>query len=446
MIEQIIRVTQDLYGVTPVVHMVQGDTGRTLKCVVADYAFTGAETVSLMCLRPDKSVYRYDGTVDTSDNSASFDLNVSGGALTQAGVVAAQVITVLNGAIVASFAINVIVHEVVGGEATEEDITFLMQLQEQLNEWIADAQTDVDGIIADAQELIEEMVESMDEHFIPVAVTWAEYQALPDDKYTNGKIYFITDRGAEVDASTVPYNHTTSGLTATNVQDAIDEVIDESVPKTRTISGLPLSNDITLYASNINSWTKGSLGDVDLNDYHDSAHSGWYWVTDTCSNVPSSWGFILILAIGNVTNQIFYAGEFTWKRQSTDSGANWSDWAQLGRAPYIWNDATSYSVPTGSPTVVKTVILPKGNYVVTATIIYPANATGGWRRCAITGADTTSSLGDSQCPPCTGGASTRVSCSAVVMLNGTEALNLIGEQNSGSALSVNYRFRAIRIS
>lgn len=256
MIEQIIRVTQDLYGVTPVVHMVQGDTGRTLKCVVADYAFTGTETVSLMCLRPDKTVYRYDGTVDTSDNSANFELNVEGGALTQVGVVAAQVITVLNGAIVASFAINVIVHEVVGGEATEEDITFLMQLQEQLNEWIADAQTDVDSIIDEARDLIEEMVESMDEHFIPVAVTWAEYQALPDDKYTNGKIYFITDRGAEVDASTVPYDHTTSGLTATNVQDAIDEIddaVDDAVPKTREINGYDLSEDRTLFLQDFGS-------------------------------------------------------------------------------------------------------------------------------------------------------------------------------------------------
>ena len=80
-------------------------------------------------------------------------------------------------------------------------------------------------------------------------VTQAEYDALPDSKLTDGILYAIsdgevnivndvevngtsvvTDGVAEVtvpeDASDLSYDNTDSGLTATNVQDAIDEVVE----------------------------------------------------------------------------------------------------------------------------------------------------------------------------------------------------------------------------
>lgn len=55
-------------------------------------------------------------------------------------------------------------------------------------------------------------------------VTQAEYDALPDSKYTDGVMYCIKD--SEFSAENVPYDNTDSGLEADNVQDAIDEEVD----------------------------------------------------------------------------------------------------------------------------------------------------------------------------------------------------------------------------
>lgn len=61
-----------------------------------------------------------------------------------------------------------------------------------------------------------------------VYLTQAEYDALPASKLTDGKIYKVKTTGVvpggSADASDVEYDNTTSGLTADNVQDAIDEV------------------------------------------------------------------------------------------------------------------------------------------------------------------------------------------------------------------------------
>lgn len=61
-----------------------------------------------------------------------------------------------------------------------------------------------------------------------VYLTQAEYDALPASKLTDGKIYKVKTTGVvpggSTDASDVEYDNTTSGLTADNVQDAIDEV------------------------------------------------------------------------------------------------------------------------------------------------------------------------------------------------------------------------------
>ena len=54
-------------------------------------------------------------------------------------------------------------------------------------------------------------------------LTQAEYDALPDTKYTDGIEYFITD-AEPLDASTIAYDNTASKMTATNVQAGIDEL------------------------------------------------------------------------------------------------------------------------------------------------------------------------------------------------------------------------------
>lgn len=58
-----------------------------------------------------------------------------------------------------------------------------------------------------------------------VYLTEAEYDALPDSKYTDDVEYRITDAGiGETKASNVSYDNSNSGLEAINTQMAIDEI------------------------------------------------------------------------------------------------------------------------------------------------------------------------------------------------------------------------------
>ena len=58
-----------------------------------------------------------------------------------------------------------------------------------------------------------------------IELTQAEYNQLSYAEKHNGSVYYITDApGTSGIADEVAYDNTTSGLTSTNVQDAIDEV------------------------------------------------------------------------------------------------------------------------------------------------------------------------------------------------------------------------------
>ena len=70
-------------------------------------------------------------------------------------------------------------------------------------------------------------------------LTQAEYDALPDTKYTDGIEYFITD-AEPLDASTIAYDNTASKMTATNVQAGIDELnsnLEQKVGITNYVDG-----------------------------------------------------------------------------------------------------------------------------------------------------------------------------------------------------------------
>lgn len=133
MLEQRVQAYVGEYGVPAVVHAVQGDTGRVLVFELHDYEFTGSETASLMCMRPDKSVFSYAGIVDAPNMVVSVAMDTEGGALTQAGVVACQLVLQDGGEVLCSYRFGIIVEEIIGGEATQEDIDFLAGLQAQLD-------------------------------------------------------------------------------------------------------------------------------------------------------------------------------------------------------------------------------------------------------------------------------------------------------------------------
>lgn len=61
-----------------------------------------------------------------------------------------------------------------------------------------------------------------------IALTQAEYDKLGDEKYTDGKIYAITDGGVSLTgADAIGYDNSSSELTADNVQAAIDEIVND---------------------------------------------------------------------------------------------------------------------------------------------------------------------------------------------------------------------------
>lgn len=60
--------------------------------------------------------------------------------------------------------------------------------------------------------------------FPVLEMTKAEYDALPEAKKMDGTVYMITDDTGGWEAERSVYDNTESGLTATNVQDALDEI------------------------------------------------------------------------------------------------------------------------------------------------------------------------------------------------------------------------------
>nr|WP_300841721.1 hypothetical protein [uncultured Acetatifactor sp.] len=79
-----------------------------------------------------------------------------------------------------------------------------------------------------------------------VHLTQAEYDALPDSKLTDNKIYLITDGGANSgwSAEKIYYYNGTSGLMADNVQEAIDEIVGKLSPE--WIGAIPESAKVKL--------------------------------------------------------------------------------------------------------------------------------------------------------------------------------------------------------
>lgn len=61
--------------------------------------------------------------------------------------------------------------------------------------------------------------------FPVLEMTKAEYDALPEAKKMDGTVYMITDDTGGWEAENSVYDNTQSGLAATNVQDALDEVV-----------------------------------------------------------------------------------------------------------------------------------------------------------------------------------------------------------------------------
>lgn len=143
MVQHILKANFESLGVVPKIHVVQGDTGRVF---IFDMAgVIGAEAASLMCKRPDGSVFSYAGVIDNSANTASFTLSAAGGAFTQTGIVSAQLVVNTDG-VARSFKFDIIVEENISGTPTPEEVSFIDGLQAQVDDWIDGAQSQFDTL------------------------------------------------------------------------------------------------------------------------------------------------------------------------------------------------------------------------------------------------------------------------------------------------------------
>lgn len=97
--------------------------------------------------------------------------------------------------------------------------------------------------------------------FPVLEMTKAEYDALPDAKKMDGTVYMITDDNGGWEAERSTYDNTASGLTATNVQAALDELTTNS---TFLSTKQFLFNSISLAA---NATTSINVADITLTGY-----------------------------------------------------------------------------------------------------------------------------------------------------------------------------------
>lgn len=137
MVEQHIKANMGVYAIPAIVHAVQEDTARVFIFDIVDYVLTGSETASLMCVRPDGSAYSYSGTVSAANQTVTVNLNTSGGALSQAGVVSAQLVMTISSKVVCSFKMGIIVEEKIGGTPTQDEKDFVAGLQAQYDAYVA---------------------------------------------------------------------------------------------------------------------------------------------------------------------------------------------------------------------------------------------------------------------------------------------------------------------
>lgn len=226
MLNQRVKVSSSTYLAPPIVNMVQNDSGRVLICEPFDYTITGAETATLICRRPDDTIFTYTGTVNAADNDVSIPMATEGGALTQVGDVDAELILTASGSTVSTFKITIRVQEDISGEATPEEKTFVAQLV-----------AEVDASFAEYQAALNDVEGQLDD-------------LVPKTTKVNGKALSSDITLAPSDLGAVPETRTVNGhaLDSNVVLNAADV---GAVPDTRTVNNYGLDEDFTLHAVDI---------------------------------------------------------------------------------------------------------------------------------------------------------------------------------------------------
>lgn len=145
MVVSIIRVSQKTFAVPPVVHAVQGETGRVLWMELTDTALTDYDspyTAGLYFKRSDGTYYNEECMTDATYNRCEAALDQ---ALTQPGVTKCQLKIEDAAGVCSTFDFNIIVHESMSG-VSEEQLGYSLEEIREIIEGAEAGNTEVEDI------------------------------------------------------------------------------------------------------------------------------------------------------------------------------------------------------------------------------------------------------------------------------------------------------------
>lgn len=116
MLNQTIDLHLNRFGVPPVIHMVQNDTGRVLRMYTLDMPIEGGETAELAIHRPDDSYY----TISVYVSGYDYYQADATQALTRPGRVECQLRVLAGGKVMSTFTFYIMVQEAVDGLPVEQ--------------------------------------------------------------------------------------------------------------------------------------------------------------------------------------------------------------------------------------------------------------------------------------------------------------------------------------
>lgn len=206
-------------NVMPVFHASQFDTGRECRVNLynggAVFTLSGGETVSVSVRKPDGNVVT-ETLTNTSDSYVE--------------IITTEQMTACDGA-------NICKIKIEDGATVIGTANFVLEVEEDPLDGGIASQSEINNLATQVADLVSEQYDSANVIF----------DAVPTAGHGNG--YAVTSEGIKdaldainnPDASAVNYDNTDSGLTATNVQDALDEVAGDLADLTGTT--LPLTTN-----------------------------------------------------------------------------------------------------------------------------------------------------------------------------------------------------------
>lgn len=359
MLNQRVKVSSSTYLAPPIVNAVQNDSGRVLICEPFDYTITGSETATLICRRPDGTIFTYTGTVNAADNDVAVPLAAEGGALTQVGDVDAELILTASGSTVTTFKITIRVQEDISGEATPEEKTFVQQLVADVDAAFAQYQAALAAVEAALDDLVPKTTKVNNKALSgDISLTPADTGAVPETRKVNNK---ALNQNIALDASDVG-----------------------AVPTTRTVNGEQLDADVVIEAESIPFTPTGTMTAQDvqaaIKEVHDMIEVG--------RETELYNGSTTAVATGTYTLEDDVANY-----QYLDFWIGYNGRSSVHRVPVRENVSFSFRIPNISDSTSTLLYVSELSFAFSGTVLSVTNV-GAWQQ----GSGTTYSPTRSQTP------------------------------------------------